>query len=168
MEATEKPKKKDHSLRNFLIKLAVTALCIWLALTFVLGVYRLSGNEMYPALRDGDLCITYRLDAYHSGDVVAYREDGGIRFARIVARAGDTVNGDEIGLIINGARPLEEIFYLTNMNDSVLELPCTLEDGQVLVLNDFRSDTGDSRQYGILSTDELEGKVIMILRRRGI
>ena len=168
--ADKKPTQREKTLkalRSLVLKLLVVGLCIWLALTFVFGVFRLAGNSMYPALKDGDLCVTYRLEEYHSSDVVAYRADGQLRFGRIVARAGDTVDGDEQGVLINGLHPSEEIFYPTQMLDTALDLPMTLAEGQFLVLNDYRSDLGDSRTYGVIAGDDLEGKVIFIFRRRG-
>ena len=160
-------KKKDYGIRNSLIKLAAIAVTLYLTLTFIFGIYRMNGNEMYPAVRDGDLCITYRLDDYYSGDIIAYHSDSGIRFARIVARAGDTVDADENGLLINSVHPMEEIFYPTAMESTQVDLPCRVAPGQVFVLNDFRSDLSDSRRYGTIGTDELLGKIILILRRRG-
>ena len=154
-------------LLSLLIKLASVGLVVWLVLVFVFGVFRLSGNSMYPALKDGDLCVTYKLEAYHSSDVVAYRVDGKIRFGRIVAKSGDTVDGDEQGLLINGSHPSEEIFYPTQITDTDLPLPCTLGEGEFVVLNDYRSDLNDSRTYGVITEDALEGKVIFIFRRRG-
>ena len=163
-----KPKPSaGRALLFLLLKLAVVAVALWLALTFVFGVFRLSGNNMYPALKDGDLCVTYRLEEYHSGDVVAYRVDGKIRFGRIVARSGDTADGNEQGLLVNGAHPSEEIFYPTQMLDTRLDLPCTLGEGAFVVLNDYRSDLSDSRTYGVIDKGALEGKVIFIFRRRG-
>ena len=63
---------------------------------------------------------------------------------------------------------MEEIFYPTDMSGTAPELPVTLSDGQVFVLNDFRSDSSDSRQFGLLSTADLQGKVVLVLRLRGI
>ena len=166
----EKAPKKNSTwkaLRSLLIKLAVIALLLWLALTFVFGVFRLSGNNMYPMLKDGDLCVTYRLDDYHSGDVVAYRIDGHVRFGRIVARGGDTVDGDEQGVLINSLYPSEEVFYPTQMLETALDLPVTLGEGQLMILNDYREDLSDSRTYGVIDEDDLEGKLIFIFRRRG-
>ena len=160
---------KDSGLLKLLLKLALIGLCLWLLLSFVGGVFRVSGNQMYPALRDGDLCVTFRLDEYRSKDVVVFRDDAGnARFARIIARRGDTVGVDEIGLLVNGSHPMEEIFYPTDMSGTAPELPVTLSDGQVFVLNDFRSDSSDSRQFGLLSTADLQGKVVLVLRLRGI
>ena len=167
-EGEDKTNKTLTALVLFLLKLTAVLVVVWVALYFVFGVYRLAGNNMYPALRDGDLCVTYRLEEYHADDVVVYRmANGNIRFGRIIARGGDTVDGDEAGVMVNGSYRNEEIFYPTNMVDIALALPVTLEPGQYMVLNDYREDLGDSRTYGVMNEDQLEGKVIFIFRRRG-
>ena len=167
MQLSPKSKKILKALAKLLIKLAVIALAVWLTLIFVFGIFRLNGNNMYPMLKDGDLCITYKLDDYYSGDIVAYQVDGGTRFGRIIGRVGDTIDGDEEGLLLNGARVTEEIFYTTNMMDIDLKMPVTLGDGEFIVLNDYRENTYDSRTYGVITKDDLKGKVIFIFRRRG-
>ena len=155
------------ALLQLVIKLAVIALLLWIALTFVFGVYRLSGNNMYPMLKDGDLCITYRLEEYHSGDVVAYRIGEHIHFGRVIAKAGDTVDGDETGILVNGLHPSEEVFYSTQMMGTALALPIMLGENELIILNDYREDLSDSRTYGVINEDDLEGKIIFIFRRRG-
>lgn len=168
--SSEKPPQNPSiwkSLMRLGIKILVFALVIWLLLLFVFGVFRMSGNNMYPMLKDGDLCVTYKLEEYHSSDVVAYRVDEELRFGRIIARAGDTVDGDEQGLLINKVHPNEEIFYPTQILETNLSLPCKLGEGEFVVLNDYRSDLDDSRTYGVIKKDALEGKVIFIFRRRG-
>lgn len=165
-EISEK-EKVLKALFSLILKLLIVGLLIYIALTFVFGVFRLSGNNMYPALKDGDLCVTYKLSDYYSNDVVAYKAGDEIRFGRIIARFGDTVDGDAEGLLLNGSHITEEIFYSTNMLDTNLELPITLEDGEFIVLNDHRDDENDSRTYGVISKDSLKGKVIFIFRRRG-
>lgn len=166
-EQTPKKKSAWKALLSLLVKLLLVAGALWVALTYVFGVYRLSGNSMYPMLKDGDLCVTYRLEEYVSDDVVAYRVDGALRFGRIVARAGDTVDGDEQGLVVNGVHRSEEIFYPTDMLGGSLALPAKLGSGQYMLLNDHREDMADSRTFGVIGEDALEGKVIFIFRRRG-
>ena len=155
------------ALAQLIVKLAVVAAVCWAALTYVFGVFRISGNGMYPALRDGDLCVTYRLEDYRADEVVAYRADGAVRFGRIVAVAGQTADGDEQGLLVNGVHRSEEIFYPTQMLDTALSLPVRLEEGQVLILNDHRTELSDSRTFGLIDEADLEGKVIFFFRRRG-
>lgn len=164
---TSKKNATVKALIHLVIKLTIVTLVICLSLIFVFGIFRLNGNNMYPALRDGDLCVTYKLEEYHSSDVVAYRVDGQIRFGRVVARVGDTIDGDEQGLLINGSHPHEEVFYPTQITDTVLTLPYTLGEGEFVILNDYRTDLDDSRTYGIVKKDALKGKVIFIFRRRG-
>ena len=155
------------ALLFLLLKLAVVGLVIWLALVFVFGVFRLGGNNMYPMLKDGDLCVTYKLDAYHSSDVVAYKVGGKTQFGRVIARSGDTIDGDETGVLVNGSHPSEEIFYPTQILGTGLTLPYTLGEKEYIVLNDYREDLSDSRTYGVIDETALQGKVIFIFRRRG-
>ena len=164
---SEKDKPVFKALFRLILKLLIIGLIFYIALTFVFGVFRLSGNNMYPALKDGDLCVTYKLADYYDNDVVAYHVGDEVRFGRIIARAGETVDGDAEGLFLNGARITEEIFYPTKMLDTNLELPVTLGDGEYIVLNDYREDMNDSRTYGVVTKDKLSGKIIFIFRRRG-
>ncbi len=165
-DAKYKRKVRKKAVR-LLIKLGVIALTAYVTLTFIFGIYRVSGNDMYPALRDGDLCITYRIGDCYAGDTVAYRTPDGIRLGRVVAREGDTVDGDEQGIVLNGAPPAEEIFYPTPMLDTALKLPVKLKEGEYVILNDYRSNLRDSRTYGVIPKDALCGKVIFLFRRRG-
>ena len=166
----DKPEKKRSTFKAFLLlilKLGMIAGVGWAALTYVFGIYRVSGNNMYPMLKDGDLCVTYRLEEYRSDEVVAYRMGDEVRFGRIVARPGETADGDAQGLLVNGVHRSEEIFYPTQMLDTALILPVELKTGQYLILNDHRDELSDSRAYGLIDENALEGKVIFFFRRRG-
>ena len=164
-------KKKKSVLRLFLgfcLKLGAVVLVVTLALLYVIGLVRVSGNSMYPALSDGDLCVTYKLDPYRMGDIVAYNTEDAVQLGRIVAHTGDVIDADEQGLLlINGVRPLEAIFYPTEMKDIPLPLPCTVGEGEYFLLNDFRSDQNDSRIYGCVPETAMCGKLILTLRIRG-
>lgn len=181
LEEIEKPSKieKPHKTKSnkkpkprkklvwLILKLLFIATFIWMIFTFIFGIFRLSGNNMYPALKDGDLCITYRLDDYYNNDVVAYKSDKKTKIGRIIAREGDIIDGDEKGLLLNGVPINEEIFYPTSILDTNLSLPITLKKDEFIILNDYRIDMTDSRTYGIIDKDSLKGKIIFIFRRRG-
>ena len=133
---------------------------------FVLGIFILHGNYMFPAVRDGDLCITYRLEKYIIGDVVLYNTGGKERVGRIVAVEGQTVEITDSGeLLVDGVPPAEQIFYPTDKG--TLTYPCTVGNGQVFILNDFRSVTEDSREFGPIDIKDLDGKFIFSVRKRG-
>ena len=169
-EEKKKGEKKDHSfaiyISKFVLKIVVIIAATWIFLNYVFGVFILRGNYMFPAVRDGDLCFTYRLEDYVIGDVVLYEHEGKHRIGRIVALQGMDVDISEEGeLYVDGAIPAEQIFYLTDKGTT--KYPCTVGEGEVFIINDFRSDTDDGRTYGPTKIKDLEGKCIFVLRRRG-
>lgn len=159
-----------RDIRYFLIKLAVVLLIAWVTLTQVFGLGKMYGESMYPRLRDGDLLLYYRLQReYHIGDVVLFEQDGTQYVGRIVAMGGDTVNINHADkLIVNGGVQTEEIFYPTSADEAQIELPYTVEENSVFLLCDFRTNGTDSRSYGTVPIQELDGKIIAFFRCRGI
>lgn len=153
----------------FLIKLAVFALILYLVLTFVITFHRASSNNMFPNIKDGDLCVLYRLDDYHMGDIVYYTDSGKKKLGRIVAAQGQEIDfPEEGGYLLNGFAPSEEIMYQTYRSEaSETTYPHTVESGSFYIMNDFRSDTKDSREMGDVKKGSIIGKVIYVLRRRG-
>jgi signal peptidase I len=49
-----------------------------------------------------------------------------------------------------------------------IEYPYTVPEDSYFVLCDFRTSSDDSRSYGAVPKEDLDGKIITILRRRGI
>lgn len=157
-------------IRAVLIKMGVIAIAGWVLVGVVFGFAAMEGEDMYPRIRDGDLMIFYRLESEYSvGDVVTFVEDGARCTARIVAQGGDTVDLSEEGeLLVNGAVQDEQIFYPTEPLEDSTTLSWEVPAGSVFLLGDFRTIAVDSRAYGPVELDKLDGKVITILRRRGI
>lgn len=158
------------SLRALLLKIAVIAALVWAVFSFVFGLGIASGQGMYPALRDGDLLLYYRLDTdYAIEEIVTFRVDGARHYGRVVARGGDTVDISANGqLLVNGNPQQEVIFYPTSKEGKNDTLPRTLADWEIYVLGDRRTSTVDSRDFGPLRIDEIDGTVIALLRRRGL
>lgn len=167
-EKRRKEQKRD--ILEFLGRLAATVIICWAVFTFVYGIAPMRGESMYPRIRDGDLMLFFRMEKdYHIGDVVTFRENGRRYTGRIVAMQKDAVDMTETGeLLVNGSVQQEEIFYPTQKEGTQIAFPCTVEEGCVFLLSDFRTNGNDSRSYGTVSVKKLDGKVITILRRRGI
>ena len=171
---TPKKKKKKKKttkqiLIGFLIKLAATALAVWLLLTSVLGVTIYYGNNMHPALRDGDLIISLRLQRPYLNAAVLYEHDGKTCLGRVVGMPGNVIDISDVGaLTVNGIAPAEEVFYPTyRCETSNITYPYTVGEDKVFILNDFRSDTNDSRAFGAVDISDVKGPVLIMLRRRG-
>lgn len=139
-------------------------------MNYVFGVMQMSGETMYPRLRDGDAILYYRLDHdYHMGDVVVYDYRGMNRVARIIAQGGDVIDLSENGeVIINGLPQMEEIFFLTEKSAAGIKYPYTVAEGSYFLLCDYRTIGSDSRDLGAIPGEQILGKVVTILRRRGI
>ena len=161
-------KKKLGPLAKLLIKIAVLTIIVVIVLTWILGLHRMTGNNMFPFVKDGDLCIAYKLDDYTTGDVVLYRNDEGkMKLGRIVAVGGQSVDfPKDGGYTVDGYQPSEEITYQTFGANGV-KYPIDVGNDEVFIMNDFRSDTDDSRQFGGVKKSDIDGKLLFLIRRRG-
>lgn len=165
---TEK-QKTLRALRRLLTKVAVVAAAVVLLLTVVGGVFVSHDNNMYPAVGDGDLAITYKLDGYYNGDIVVYEADGKNRFGRVIAIPGDTIEIVQDGPYqLNGTTPYETIYFATQpAAGSNVKYPYTVKEGELFILNDFRDNVYDSRTLSGVSIENMKGKVVLLIRRRG-
>lgn len=171
-KAPRKKKKKKTTaqmLAGLLIKLAAVAVAAWLLFTFVLSVTIHYGNNMHPAVRDGDLIIGLRVQRPFLNAAVLYEHDGKTCLGRVVGMPGNTIDiSDEGALTVNGAAPAEEVFYPTHRCETAsVSYPYTVGEDQVFILNDFRPDTADSRSFGAVDIKDVKGPVLIMMRRRG-
>ncbi|MBU5479804.1 signal peptidase I [Blautia sp. MSJ-19] len=158
-------------LRNFLIRLGMLILVLWLLFGVVFGITPMANADMSPAICAGDLMLYYRLDKnLKSQDVVVFQKDGRQYTGRIVAEGGDSVKvTDNAELEVNGSTLSERnIFYSTPAYDADVEYPLTLAEDQYFVLGDSREGAKDSRLFGAVREKEIKGKVITIIRRSEI
>lgn len=168
-----KKRRQKLEIREGYISLIWRALLIavigYVVFTQVIIVTQANGIGMFPAIKDGDLIISFRLQqAYTKNDVVTYKVDGIRYIGRIAAREKDVVTMDDSGtLLVNGTVQGGEIFYPTYPGDTI-QYPYTVPVNHCFILGDYRIHTKDSRDFGPVPMESVEGKVITIIRRRGI
>lgn len=155
--------------RSLLVRILIIAAAGYVFFTQLFLITQVSGMDMFPALKDGDLAIVFRMQQeYAKNDVIAYSTTEGLRFGRIVARESDVVFMDDSGsLQVNGTTQSGEILYPTYAVEGI-EYPFRVPEGCVFVLGDYRTTATDSRIYGPIPMEDVAGKVITILRRRGL
>lgn len=127
--------------RSLFVRVALLAAVCWGFLHFLFMITQVKGMDMFPAVKDGDLAIVFRMQQeYAKNDVIAYRTDTGTKFGRIVARATDVVTIDDTGsLTVNGTTQTGEILYPTYPDeDGSLTYPYTVPENCVFVLGDYR------------------------------
>ena len=176
MTMETKPKKKKNKgkttvtedLLRLLFKVLVIILAFIALFTFMFGATRLRETAMEPNIKAGDLVIYYRLDkSYVATNVVALNYKGQTQVMRVVAVAGDTVDMTDRGFVINGNLQSEpDKTKQTLPFKEGVTFPITLQEGEVFVLGDNRTESEDSRIYGAIKVDDTNGEVMTVLRRR--
>ena len=175
-----KLKRSENSVRNyqfFVLKVLLMLLVIWVLFFRIVGLTHAPGNDMYPRVDAGDLVLFYRLDTDVKAQDIAViskvtPDSGGepqLFVSRVVAVAGDTVEIADGRLMVNGSAMVESnIFYSTYPYKGYTEYPLTLGEDECFVLSDSRHNGTDSRYFGPVKKDEIEGTVITILRRNNL
>lgn len=122
------------------------------------------GPSMEPTLRTGDRVLVeklgYRFDEPQRGDVVLIRsENGGTDLIkRVAALPGETVSvrGDTVyvdGEPLRGARASRDLPGFSGLRT-------TVPPGHVYVLGDNRERSLDSRSYGPVPLERVEGEAL--------
>lgn len=71
--------------RSLLVRVVLLAAVCWGFFHFLFMITQVKGMDMFPAVKDGDLAIVFRMQQeYAKNDVIAYRTDTGTKFGRIV------------------------------------------------------------------------------------
>lgn len=169
-EVIEKRKRNVVNRRYFttlIRKIILLGVFAYLLFTYVFGITIMPDRAMFPRFNPTDLVLYYRWDRqYVAGDVVVLRKDGKDFVLRVIAIEGDAVDIRENGLHINGATQMEDdIFYDTGIYEEGIAFPVTLGKNEVFLLGDNRLSAKDSRYFGVIKKEEIQGKVFTVLRR---
>ncbi len=156
-----KRERKDLIINIVLI----TAAFVLFRYVFCITLYH--GNAMYPSIKDGDLCIAYRLGNISNGNVVVYTENGKKKIGRIAATEGHEVNITDEGFMIDGNPQYQDVLYETTADGVTVSLPMQVVKDSFFILNDYREDVSDSRTHGQYKDSEIKGTVVLVLRGRG-
>lgn len=123
------------------------------------------GGSMEPAFQDGDCLLVdsrvYRRRAPRRGEVVVLRlpVDEQAYMKRIVGLPGEWVQLKAEGLLVDG-EPIHEP-YLSDQRipQQFVGQEWQLGQDEFVVLGDTRSDSFDSRRFGPVGINQLEGRV---------
>lgn len=126
-----------------------------------------NGNEMYPALRDGDLMLVWRRSDYDRGDIVFYKVDGREYCGRVVASGGDRIRFTEDGTFyVNGTAQTADVLFPTYSSGGETEE--VIPPNTVYILGDFRTECTDSRVLGAVPLEQISGRAISFFRHKKI
>lgn len=128
-----------------------------------------SGDSMYPTLRDKDYLLVCKVSDIDRGDIVIIKKDNSKKYLvkRVIGVSGDEIRFEKNNLYINGKLVYED--YINKDEDIVYnDYSETISDGYYYVLGDNRNHSGDSRQFGGIAESEIKGEVKLNLTNLGI
>lgn len=138
-----------------------------------LRAYDVPSAAMAPTVIPGDRIIAdlayYRESKPEPNDIVVIQWNGTFLIKRVVALGGDTVEGKDDLVFVNG-RSLSEP-YAQHARDALLYLrqfgPVKIAPGELFVLGDNRDNSLDSRsaEFGSVTESNVRGKVLYVVRR---
>ena len=159
------PKKGGGLLEFLVILLVAFALVFGFVKPFVLEAFRVPSESMVPTLEVGDRFLAnkfiYRMSEPERGDVIVFRSvEGGDEdlVKRIVAVAGDEVSVENGVLRVNG-EPQDEPYTNKGFpDDGSFFGPTRVPEGEVFVMGDNRANSRDSRFFGPVPLENIEGE----------
>lgn len=160
---------KKGAIREIVETIAL-ALVIALAVrTFVVQLYRVDGESMYPTLHHGDRLLVnklvYRFRSPQPGEVVVLEDPfnpGRQLVKRVIAVEGEEVEVQGQAVLIDG-RLLAEPYTNPNSEGVTAIAPLTIPEGYVWVMGDNRGGSLDSRILGPVLTKDVRGKAVALL-----
>jgi signal peptidase I len=154
---------------------ASTAVRRSVALLGVLGVvllirraavstYLVETRSMEPTLGRGSPVLIDKLSRHwspiHRNDLVVFRSNGDLALKRVVGVEADVVTVKDGVLWVNGA-PVREPYVDRASVDGTYLGRVVVPAGHLFVLGDRREGSIDSRTYGPISLDQVQGRVLL-------
>ncbi|HUW01045.1 MAG TPA: signal peptidase I [Acidimicrobiales bacterium] len=149
----------------------VGALAIALLIqAFLFQAYLIPSGSMQPTLDIGDRVLvnklSYRSSEPSRGDIIVFKRPPGqpeseIKdlIKRVVGLPGETLEAVDGQVLVDG-EPIDES-YLPDRTQTTNLPQTTVPDHTVFVMGDNRTESFDSRFFGPIDTDLIEGRAIL-------
>lgn len=153
--------------RRLLLPLLLLAAAVILVFYIFFDSVQVDGDSMDPTLLSGDrLLITKEYKKPERGDIVvtrhdvrAFGEEGIVK--RVLALSGDTVSVTGDVVYVNGKRePKRDLIF--DSRDPADVADYLVPAGYVFLVGDNRPSSFDSRMYGAVSLDVIDGRAVAV------
>lgn len=152
-----------------IIALIVTLSLGLFCMRYIITNYRcvlVVGSSMFPALRHGDYCMIRLTQDVQRGDIVTVNFGEGHIVKRVVGLPGETVMVSGRNVYIKQGEgqlvPITEIYLPIDQNLGERKEYKVGAD-EVFILGDNRSHSHDSRAFGPIKINQVEGKMFVQL-----
>ncbi len=161
-------KNGGRGLREFLTILLVAFVLVFGFLRpFVVKAFWIPSESMVPTLEVGDRVFVnkfiYRFTEPERGDIIVFGDvEGGEEelIKRVVAVPGERVRVINGVLHVSG-EPQEESYINGEFRDRSFYGPTKVREGEVFVMGDNRANSRDSRFFGPVPIEDIEGEAFV-------
>ena len=155
-------RQRIRRLLREILETIVLTVVIFVGVRFAFQNFRIEGHSMEPNLREGQFLVINKLIYQYlrppqPGEVIVFRAPNNPNkdfIKRVIAGPGDEVLIREGQVIVNG-EPLQEDYVINPGPPSWG--PRVVGEDEYFVLGDNRSNSSDSRSWGMLPSDKIVG-----------
>lgn len=142
-----------------MFKYLIVIVVILLIRVFIISTTEVVGNSMNPNLNNGNILLVdqvfYKLSGLKRFDVISFKSKPSHLVKRIIGLPGETIEYEDNILYINNKKIKERFNLLGSTNDFG---PVVIPKDNYFVLGDNREDSTDSRVFGTIKVNIINGK----------
>ena len=129
--------------------------------TFIITPVKVNGSSMYPTLEGDEIMLLNKLGTIDRFDIVVVELDGESSnlIKRVIGMPGETVEIIGSKIYIDGEELEDDYGYGSTYSVD----PVTLGEDEYFILGDNRVVSLDSRAFGKVSREEIEGTTNFIM-----
>lgn len=154
-------KKKIISMPNIL--LAISMIIILILRIYIFEIVKVSGDSMYPTLKDGQLIFLWKpISTLSRGDIVVFTSpDETELIKRVIGLPGENIEIENGIVYIENIEMDEKYQFDSTPPDSISEI--LISTDSVFVMGDNRNFSEDSRKFGTIPYQLIKGKLIFVI-----
>jgi signal peptidase I len=148
-----------------IIETLVLAVILFFGINAISARVRVDGFSMRPTLEDGEFVLVsklnYQFGSVERGDIIVFyfpMDPEQELIKRVIGLPGDHISVRDGTVLVNGQVLNEPYIAETPRYSGEWDVP----DGQLFVLGDNRNDSSDSHSWGLLPSENVVGKAIVI------
>lgn len=154
-------------IKDSLKYLIVIAIVFFIAL-FVVSFEQVIGPSMKGTLGAGDVTIVnklvYKFRTIKRNEIVSINQKDKIMVKRVIGLPGEHIEYKDNKLYVNGSLVLENNISVETKDFKLEDIGYeTIPKDMYFVLGDNRTNSSDSREFGLVKKDEIIGKIVMRL-----
>jgi signal peptidase I len=164
----EQGEQRGARLLREVLEVGVMTLLLFIFVHLVVQNYYVTGPSMRPTLHTSEYILVdkaqYLLGKPERGDVIVfeYPLDTSVDYVkRVIGIPGDRVTVEADGHVLVDGVAIKEP-YVNDLDNPYEPSTWILKSNQYFVLGDNRGDSSDSRDWGLLPSQDIIGKAVLV------